>query len=585
MDAKVNEVLRLHLEAKLDEGTESYAQVDTNCSTITGSSGSTACSLVSDDGNLRLEGANGSMGEEIKHVAISKVAPDGHKPQDIQQSNSNAPINKAVAKCKVKNQDMVIEDLANVIHSDVTPNDSQNSHTQAHIPHRRVILQSPSKISSQPQAEALSIDLIKDAPATQDLDTEVTHSSLEPANTRYATPIIPSPSEPKGGTAPINGEQAKKKEISSAQLKANPHKVQHPPSNTIDLGQPNPRAITGPDPSTDRDSEGNKRKNRGGKPEQEKPLNAAELRKREKSLSKKEEALKIREKRLEQVEKDLAEARAYIVVLEAKVKDQEESNRILNQRILAGDFHAQQSNTSPANPPVHNTHAPPVHLPSSREDAPNTQVMQRLDMMQMEMKLSQMQMEMKYTQEMNNMRQTYMMDKVMTMQSCQAPPIYVQPQPHYAYPGYQPARQPAWWGTAPLPMSAPAFPYQQPQGTNISGGARLFNTNRYIPNPSQAKPSQPKPKQTPAENTSQSAGKPQQSNPQRDQQQATDLPQSESSTQEPLQNPGNRSATSQSQGNSNQAKGKEDEEWQGARPKDPSFLHPTGPTNHMTMKF
>ncbi len=156
------------------------------------------------------------------------------------------------------------------------------------------------------------------------------------------------------------------------------------------------------------------------------------------------------------------------------------------------------------------------------------------------------------------------------MQSCQAPSVYVQPQPQYTYPGFQPTRQPTWWGTPPLQMSAPGYAYQQPMGNNISGRARLSNANRYIPNPTAY------PANDPVKNTSTS-------------QQSTqpDLQQPPAQNKEVPQNTMNGStAPQQSHGNpTNQTRGKEDKNCNDARPKDPSFLHPTGPTNHMTTKF
>ena len=123
------------------------------------------------------------------------------------------------------------------------------------------------------------------------------------------------------------------------------------------------------------------------------------------------------------------------------------------------------------------------------ETANDIQLLHRLDTMQMEQKINHM--DLKHTQEINNMRQTYMLDKVISMHSTAvcyqppsmfSPPVYAQPLMQYTYPGIQPTRQPAWWGTAANTVAPPA--YQQLYGQHIPGRAvPSTHVNRFIPNP------------------------------------------------------------------------------------------------------
>ncbi len=384
----------------------------------------------------------------------------------------------------------------------------------------------PGQAPSNTQEEALSIDLMKDGPSIQDQDLDSLQKIPEPLSGTAATDITPNPmddlidapestpTQPKStdqvshdparfaqeGPNQENGGQTKKQKNKSAtatsQLLANAHKVQFPPSDTIDLGNiaasqaenlnPTP-AITNSEANKGENIEGSRRKVRSNKAEPEKPLDAAELRRREKSLAKKEEALKLREKRMEQMEKELAEARAHIVMLEAKVRNEQESNRILDQRILLGESSVHSHKTPPT--PVNAASQHPVSQPSHISYAPvdNAQVLNRLELMQLEQKINHM--DLKHAQEINNMRQTYMLDRAISMQNYQtpsmfAPPVYVQPQLQYAYPGIQPARQPAWWGATPSTFQPTAYTHQQAYGSNPMGSMKPpSRVDRYIPNP------------------------------------------------------------------------------------------------------
>ena len=348
VDAQVNEILKQHLEARLEETVDGDTQ-DTRQETTsvhtTASCGNKTSSEVRAHGKFRLEGVSNNANKEWEDDAASKIVPDSGKPLAIQTSSSTSTSKNSLITCKDKKSNCVIEDLTNVIQSVSLPSVSPNEHTQAHIPHRRAILQPPGNSQHQPREEELSVQLTEDGPATQDMVVEAPQQNLEPTTSSQA---VPDPAQNKGETTDqgTNKRSMQNKEDSTpagSAFSVNAHRVQLPPSSTIDLSDPKseqaeikhaPLAITDRCSDKEEITEGNRRR-RGNKPEQEKPLDAAELRRREKSLNKKEEAVKVREKRTEQVEKDLAEARAYIIVLEARLKDEKESNRVLNQRILA----------------------------------------------------------------------------------------------------------------------------------------------------------------------------------------------------------------------------------------------------------
>ncbi len=540
-------------------------------------------------------------------MAVNQITPDKEMSLAIHQPcNKTVSSKSSLVPSNDQEQEIVIQDLANVIQSNVIQSDSPSKgsnsmHTQVHIPKRRAILHPPSMAPTEHQEDS-SMDLIKDGPASQDMDMEAIQQCQEPARDSNSIPIIPTHLKVTTGVQSASEQcrqegsaqqQPKKKQKDATatgreQLLANAHAVQFPPSGTIDLtntsgenAETQPSLLAIKDPSAEVGSntqDSSRRRVRGSKAEQEKPLDAAELRKRQKSLNKKEEALKVREKRMEQVERDLAKARAHIIILEARIKDQEESNRILNQRILASEA-STQAPTAPLNQgtsyPSQPAQAPPTPVfSSSREDTPNNaQILHRIELMQMEMKLSQQ--EMKHNQELNNMKQSYMLDKVMTMQSSQAPPVLFQPPLQYSYPGIHSARQPTWWGPAPPTWTTPAYTSQQMSGSYMSGSSRPVN--RYIPNPL------PNPVNTQPQSHSADTMR---TNAPGDQHQGSAQPQPEATAQEVPRDTKHRSmATPQSEGSStDQASRTEDMRGKGAQPKENSFLYPTGPTNHMTNK-
>ncbi len=369
------------------------------------------------------------------------------------------------------------------------------------------------------------------------------------------------------GTDPSNEPRPNKlptKAEALAQFRANQHTVTPAPSNVIEIDEvpsPNqPKAISG-NPGDKQDRGPKQKVKTNPKTEDQKPLDAADLRKRENSLRKKEEALKIREKRVEHLEKDLADAKAEIITLEAKIKDLEASNRLLNQRILAekGNISAQPPPQVAPQPNASN-HEPygqaTVQQPQHHATTSNLQILHQME---------KMEIRMQYNQQISDIRQSFMMEKLNNLQN--------HPSPAYGYPGMQfpqlqsPSLHP-WWGSAPVATS-PSFATQQAMGLTIPSGARPVypnangnmhpSMNRYMPNPQM----QPSDKTTPRV-------KPINVSPRRSQ------AEKKSETQKKAESNAPTSTHNVSNLTPEPAKQPSD-----ARRKD-SFLQAAGPTNHMT---
>ena len=621
VDAKVNELLRLHLEAALEDQTpesplhctsqQQRGQVQV---TQPGNTGPAS-------GTLRLEGASGNDNQAQKAIA-HHVIPD-NASQSSQQLASVKSSNANSIMLAQEENNLIIDDIANVIKPDSS---SQSLHTQVHIPDRKAILQSPNgppldTLTSAPSDETPIRDI---SPLTRNTESPIHHglesqSSASSAVSTHTGPLQPASSHSEqmnkrqhrtsrskqnhgtgaqleDHTALLSQEpsrdqgtiQNKSNNTSTnaemlSRLTANQHRVQHPPDHVIDISteaptgrhsenHPPPLAITG-SPSKP-DKIGNKQRNRGNKAGDEEKLDPADLRKRENSLRKKEEALKQREKRTEQVERDLADARAQIVMQEARIKDLEASNRLLNQQILAIKDNGNVQQAPPMMQPTHNhiygassdhtQYQPfqhPQTLPFSSPN--NTQIMHQMELMQQQLK---------HNQEINDLKQSIVLDKLANLQNMQSPPVYNYPALPPSYQYVQATRQPTWWGSTPVAPAIPTYAVQTIMGANAPSGAKPAYTsyaNRYIPNPKaesqdapplRAQPQNISPRDQPRE------------------QHMKSQPKTKSSSQASNSEP--REPQHQTDGNIEKQAAESTNLPSGTRPK--SFLQATGPTNHKT---
>ncbi len=480
IDAEVNEILRLHLEATLDDQTPADASLPTGKEVPDTRKDIGAANQSI--GNLRLEGANSGSSHDKEVVA----ATAGHLA--LEQSNQSKTNQLAIQLPNSKaDSNIVLEDRANVIQPESKSYSNAIKSPTAHIPHRRATHQSDS-----PHIGSHTEDLVV-SQLTPEIQTDDGTAEESAAQSRSSAQVITS----------TNAETL-------AKLTANQHTVTLPPSNVIEIAANDPndnhqRAIAIGSPGSKADKPSAKQRNRGNsnKTEEQKPPDAADLRKREASLRKKEEALKQREKRQETLEKDLADAKAQIIIQEARIKDLEASNRLLNQRILAeqGKGFTQQQTPQPTcrcssyvpqgQQPVHQPLQQQMHqaqLPPS-----NQQLLHQME---------KMEIRMQYNQQISELKQSFMMDRLSNIPNYQPPMFsYPAPQPPQAYAsGHLP-----YWG--PSPATTPAISLQQAMGLTVPTGARPMypsasgymnpNANRYIPNPQMQSAEKPSPRVRP----------------------------------------------------------------------------------------
>ncbi len=543
IDADVNEILRLHLEETLDESdsaplckSPSVKQTDTG----------TTNQL---SGNPRLEGADRINDKEAQSAAAGHIELEQGNQSNSRKNNPHQSQQLAIQDINSKAENgLIIEDRANIIQnqSKVLSNTAKSFNTQVHIPDKKVILQANDE------------GLLVSQNAEPEQETEPGQAASEIQPTRAET---------------------------LSKLQANQLNVTFPPSNVIEIDQVDKdsphtnqqKAITDGSPGSKQDKHTGKQRNRGNptKTEEQKPLDPADIRKRETSLRKKEEAMKQREKRMEQMEKELADAKAELIIQEARIKDLEASNRLLNQRLLA-------EKSSPAQYPA--THienqSTPVFDTNHTSGQSASQWQATSGNMQLMHQMEKMEIRMQYNQQLTDLRQSFMMDKLNSIQNFQ-PPV-----PSYSalqFPQVQPSNVHPWWGTPAT--TTPAFAMQQAMGFTIPTGARPMypnasgymhpSTNRYMPNPQMQQQEKSTPRVQPVNQSPQRQTQPSAA-PQQQPQQPKAFTASPTRSQQPTSkiNSGARPKTNQDSQNSATSSSTQ-------QPED-SFLQAAGPTNHMT---
>ncbi len=366
-----------------------------------------------------------------------------------------------------QNNDIVIEDLANVISKD---NPIQDSH-----------------------ANDGNLDMFQDALDNTTPDPEIPVSL--PSHATKQGPLVPNtqPAKQPTPTSPPPPPMQERIPMSRESHIGPPMAITGATGEAVDVNEQQENGTQVDHSRGSAQTENNTQPNSNPTPVDPSKKNEedmtkeellAHMRKRESALQKREENIKLQSLKLENAQRDLANSRAQIAMLEDRVRELERDKRDLNQKLL---LHSSNPNASNNPPPVHTTHTQPSPTHHIAAQPSNSDILHQMQMMQIQSKHAQELLQARHSQDLQEMRHSQEIQQIRfqnTIERLTPAQQYVSSPPAvnliHPYQGLQAMNYGALYG-GPAPYCG--LPYMQQSMAQNAHPARKPPFNTFIPNP------------------------------------------------------------------------------------------------------